>query len=819
MRLHAQQPELLDWGANGSGFPGGGSGTWDTSSSNWVIDGRTTYQAWPNNDADTYATFGGTAGAVTLQSGIVVNSLVFNTDGYIVNAGSGSLALKNSSTNFGANVTVSYTGQTAIINAPITGSSLAQLTLFGAGTLNLTGANTFTASGGISIQGDGALKISSATGSLDPSTNLFFGVTPGTAGSGGSGSFIYDNTGATGASAQSLASVSISAGDATIQTNRVAAQTVSLTFGSETRVPGAAANFVANGGVTGTDNLISITGHASGFIDQGSFFGGSAYAWYDSGGFVRGIKYGVDSGTITSAGGTSVASTAQVQVTGAITAQVTATFTTLNLSGGNNFAIGSSSTLTVNGILKSGNNSATISGGTIKPGSGKELIIRADQASDALTISSAIAANGANALIKSGAGTLTLSGSDALTGKTYVDGGILSVAALTSLPSGTVQIQGGALQYTGATASTTRVLNVGFGGGAIAVTQAATSLTLSGVATGANTGRATDALLKNGAGTLILSGNSDNSGLFVTVNAGILQMAKTSGIFKHAVSSLVINNGGTAQLAGTGGDQIYDNADVVVNSGGTLDFNGKSEGFDGLSGAGTVTNTAATTSTLTVGLNGNISANAMDAFAGRITDGVGKMALFKIASGTQSLAGASTYSGGTTIQGGTLLVANTTGSATGTGFVDVQSGTLGGTGTVGGPLTIESGAALAPSATTFAATAGINLMSGAQLVFNLGLDRVTDTGGLTLGNTINLTLTGFGAGTYDLIDYTGALTDNSANFSGWTVTGLPTGYTANFVVTSSALQVQVIPEANPGLLLALGAVGMGCRRPFRRLRA
>ncbi|EDY18510.1 hypothetical protein CfE428DRAFT_3895 [Chthoniobacter flavus Ellin428] len=110
-------------------------------------------------------------------------------------------------------------------------------------------------------------------------------------------------------------------------------------------------------------------------------------------------------------------------------------------------------------------------------------------------------------------------------------------------------------------------------------------------------------------------------------------------------------------------------------------------------------------------------------------------------------------------------------------------------------------------------------MSGAQLVFNLGLDRVTDTGGLTLGNTINLTLTGFGAGTYDLIDYTGALTDNSANFSGWTVTGLPTGYTANFVVTSSALQVQVIPEANPGLLLALGAVGMGCRRPFRRLRA
>jgi autotransporter-associated beta strand protein len=406
-----------------------------------------------------------------------------------------------------------------------------------------------------------------------------------------------------------------------------------------------------------------------------------------------------------------------------------------------------------------------------------------------------------------------------LTGKTYVDGGVLSVAALTSLPSGSVQIQGGTLQYTGATGSTTRVFNVGFGGGAVSVTQSATGLTLSGVATGANTGQATDALLKNGVGTLILSGSGDNGGLFVTVNAGTLQMAKSSGTFKHAVSGLVVNNGGTAQLAGTGGDQIYDNANVVVNGGGTLDFGGKSEGFDGLSGAGTVTNTAATTSTLTVGLNGNVSANAMDVFGGAITDGVGKMALFKITSGTQTLAGASTYSGGTTIQGGTLLVTNTTGSATGSGFVDVQSGTIGGTGSVGGFLTIESGATLAPSATTFAAASGINLMSGAQLTFNLGLDRVTDTGGLTLGNTINLTLTGYGAGTYDLIDYTGVLSDNSANFTGWTVTGLPAGYTANFVLASSALQVQVVPESSAGLLLGFGVVGMEFRRPVRRLRA
>jgi autotransporter-associated beta strand protein len=297
-------------------------------------------------------------------------------------------------------------------------------------------------------------------------------------------------------------------------------------------------------------------------------------------------------------------------------------------------------------------------------------------------------------------------------------------------------------------------------------------------------------------------------------------MAKSSGSFKHAVSGLVINNGGTAQIAGSGGDQIYDNANVVVNGGGTLDFNGKTESFDGLSGAGTITNTASATGTMKLGINGSLSANSMDVFGGTISDGPsGKMALFKLLSGTQTLTGASTYSGGTTVQGGTLLVNNTTGSATGTGFVDVKSGTLGGTGSVGGALTIESGATLAPSSNTFAATAGINLMSGAQLVFNLGLTRVTDTGGLTLGNTINLTLTGYSPGTYDLIDFSGTLTDNSSSFSGWTVSGLSSGYSANFVLTSSALKIQVVPEAGTGWLLALGLVGMGALRLPRRSRS
>jgi MYXO-CTERM domain-containing protein len=514
--------------------------------------------------------------------------------------------------------------------------------------------------------------------------------------------------------------------------------------------------------------------------------------------------------------------------------QGTATVVTLNISGASSLTQTSGTTLTVNGILKSGNSSATISGGTIKPGSNQELVIRTDQASDSLTISSAIVKNvtssNTNSLTKSGAGTLTLTAtaSDSFTGNTYIDGGVLSVSNLTAttgnLPSGSINIEGGTLLYTGGSTTFTKAVNSGFGGGTINVV-GGTTLTIQAGCTGANTGFAVDALVKTGSGILALTGASgtDNSGFYIAVNAGTLQLGKTTTSSVHAVSGLIVNSGGLAQITGNNGDEIYDGSNVTVNGTGQLDFNGKNEGFDGLSGTGTLTNNGGANSTVTLGTNGNLSANSMDVFQGNITDGAKKMALIKANSGTQTLAGASTYSGGTTVQAGTLLVDNTTGSATGTGPVTVQSGTLGGTGSVGGLLTIDSGATLAPGSTTFGA-GSINLMSGADLVFTLGADRVIDSGGLTLGTTINLTLSGtsLSPGTYDLIDFSGTLTNNSSNFSGWTVTGVPTGDTANFILTSSALQLQVVdptPEPGSGLLLALGVVGLGGRRARRRVRS
>ena len=96
-----------------------------------------------------------------------------------------------------------------------------------------------------------------------------------------------------------------------------------LSFSSLTRAVGATGNLVTSGGLNGVSNKVVVTGAAANaLIDPGIYFGGSSYAWNDAGGFVRAVNYGVDSGTATSAATTSVNSVPQLQITGAISADV-----------------------------------------------------------------------------------------------------------------------------------------------------------------------------------------------------------------------------------------------------------------------------------------------------------------------------------------------------------------------------------------------------------------------------------------------------------------------------------------------------------------
>jgi hypothetical protein len=93
------------------------------------------------------------------------------------------------------------------------------------------------------------------------------------------------------------------------------------------------------------------------------------------------------------------------------------------------------------------------------------------------------------------------------------------------------------------------------------------------------------------------------------------------------------------------------------------------------------------------------------------------------------LSGASTYTGQTIVNSGTLVAANTTGSATGTGTVDVKDGaTLAGTGILSGPLTIETGGVLSLGANGVGALHGGATLLNANSFLNIDLDPTNSLG-------------------------------------------------------------------------------------------
>ena len=314
----------------------------------------------------------------------------------------------------------------------------------GAGTMQLTGANAYT---GATIIRGGLLKVGNGTtGSLNGTTGTALNFT-------GAGAIEFNE--ATGSS-QGMGALTFTVGEGTVTSTYGGSGNTTLTFASYARSAGATANFVVSGGVNGDTTKIVLTGVTTGaFMNVGTFFGGSRYAFYDATGFVRDLQYGVDAGADTFAGGVTLAGT-HVQITGAVTAQESTAFTTLNISGNHNVTLATGATLTVSGILKSGDvaGGAVISGGTgIQAASASELVIRTDGVNDSLAITTAILNNGASSLTKSGPGTLALSGLNTYTGTTTVNAGVLrATTSASALGAGTLVLAGGELQLANETA-------------------------------------------------------------------------------------------------------------------------------------------------------------------------------------------------------------------------------------------------------------------------------------------------------------------------------------------------------------------------------
>ncbi len=291
-----------------------------------------------------------------------------------------------------------------------------------------------------------------------------------------------------------------------------------------------------------------------------------------------------------------------------------------------------------------------------------------------------------------------------------------------------------------------------------------------------------------------------NSGAFRETNDGLT-----------ASGNVTVNSGGQFNL---GSGTV---TDWHLGTGSVLNLNGagKASGVE-FDGALRFQNTAATAnfdnpvslqSTSTIFVNGAagppatfsaLSLTQLVSGAGGLTkDGLGTLVL------TQANA-YGTGGTGTVVNAGTLDVTNTTGSATGAGSVAVLSGaTLGGSGTIAGPVTLTgatlfAGLATVPTTLTLGPTSidiasNLDFLLGPSGVAGAGVNSLTDVNGdLTLGGTLDVTaLAGFGAGVYDLFNYTGALTYNGLGVA------LPAGFAGTIDTTSTPNQVLLDVTAVP----------------------
>ena len=401
-----------------------------------------------------------------------------------------------------------------------------------------------------------------------------------------------------------------------------------------------------------------------------------------------------------------------------------------------------SGTLTVSGAVTNGGNALTIA------------------ADGAVSLSGALA--GPGALIKSGAGTLTLSGANTNTGGVTVNEGTVLLNHVNAIPYGgarsNLTIAAGATviwNNTGNTGNGTG--NSGWnqnllGAGTFAVSNASTSLTLSGNNTFSGTWRAEaatafvfgNAAASQGAANLVINGGSVLLGFNGTTTVG--------------------------NLSGTGGN-------VAVN----YNYAGAGNGLRTLS----VNQTADATYAGVLGVGDGGS-------------GLRQMALVKSGPAVLTLTGANGFSGPTILSGGTLRV----NGSLGTNTVTVQSSaTLGGSGVITGAVVVASGGTLAPGVSgigRLTALRNFNLAGTAlmEISTSSGLtnDLLSTATALKYGGT--LTVTNLGGGPLNLGNSFKLF--NAASYTGsFSATNLPSlapGLVWSWSSTSGTLTV--VPAVN-----------------------
>ncbi|MCC5850309.1 MAG: PEP-CTERM sorting domain-containing protein [Verrucomicrobia bacterium] len=172
--------------------------------------------------------------------------------------------------------------------------------------------------------------------------------------------------------------------------------------------------------------------------------------------------------------------------------------------------------------------------------------------------------------------------------------------------------------------------------------------------------------------------------------------------------------------------------------------------------------------------------------------------------------------GSTTLQSGLLLANNNTGSATGTGAVFINGGTLGGNGFIEGDVTVNAGGTVNPGKSIGILTLNndATFNDDAILSIELGAGNTSDLldigGALNLGNDSILNVINASFGTYTIANY------GTLNGTFGSVSGLESfeDFTLDYGSGSGdSITLTVIPE--PGTLMLLG-IALGALAIFRR---
>ena len=668
-----------DIAGTGDGASGGGDGTWDTTIKNWDLGNGLAHTAWNNATNDT-AIFGGSAGSISLGTGVTVGGMTFDS----------AYTVDSNTITFGTAGTITNSAAVTIASAL---AGTVPITKAGVGRLTLSGNNTYT---GTTVINNGILAISSnnalgatsgnttiaATGSntdrrLTLSGNINSAENISVSGSTETGAYasVISSTSGT----NTLSGNITLAGANGIRLganggNLILAGAINQTGTAKTLLLAATGgditvnNAIANG--TAALSIISQGGGGSVTLKAAQGAGGIGAVTIAEGGKLKlgitnairtdqtltiGVSWG-DTGTFDLAGFNQTVN----GLVGVMNASpATSRIVTNSATGTSVLTVGNGNgTGTFNGVIQDGGVGKIVA--LTKSGAGTQTLVGDSNYSGVTNISvGTLAITHSNAL-GSTAGTTTI----AATGSSST-GGILALSNNINSPenitiTGVTESSGfsSAIVNTGGTNTLSGNITLASPTGGIRLGATGGSLTFSGNIS--QTGTSQGLAFGTSSGTTIAVNKpiANNGGGLSIYGAGSVTLLGVNGV--GGIGSTTVSQGGTLKLGVS--DALNTSGNLTLNqaSGATATFDlaGLDQTVNALVSAGTgtnaerkVINSVAGTKILTVG-NGDGSGT----FNGQINTGTGNIELIKTGTGTQTLNDVNSYTGGTRIDNGTLAL-------------------------------------------------------------------------------------------------------------------------------------------------------------------